>query len=174
VSRQRLHLDGRQCGNFNYSTVVTKHGASTATERRRHIALTGKRDAQRRQPSRPRDRERDDNHHLFRRHTHEQRGRDTDDPVTANSAGTATATASVTATESDPNSANNSSRQRRITGSTLIVITNADSGTGSLRQAILDANAGVCLNPCTIAFHLPGAQLTVRALSALPAVAART
>jgi uncharacterized repeat protein (TIGR01451 family) len=94
-------------------------------------------------------------------------------PVIANSTGTATLTASVTATESDPNSANNSSAASvSITGSSLIVTTNADSGSGSLRQAILDANAGVCTAPCTIAFNLPGGQLTITPPTSLPAITA--
>jgi uncharacterized repeat protein (TIGR01451 family) len=94
-------------------------------------------------------------------------------PVTANSTGTATLSASVTASESDPNSANNSSSfSVGITGSTLIVTTNADSGIGSLRQAILDANAAVCTAPCTIAFNLPGGQLTITPPTSLPAITA--
>jgi hypothetical protein len=94
-------------------------------------------------------------------------------PVIANGTGTATLTASVTATESDPNSANNSSAASvSITGSSLVVTTNADSGSGSLRQAILDANAGVCTAPCTIAFNLPGGQLTITPPTSLPAVSA--
>jgi hypothetical protein len=94
-------------------------------------------------------------------------------PVIANNTGTATLNASVTATESDPNSGNNSSAASvSITGSSLIVTTNADSGIGSLRQAILDANASVCTAPCTIAFNLPGGQLTITPPTSLPAISA--
>jgi len=160
-------------GNFNYSTVVTNHGASTATNvvvtiaLPANVTLSGA-------PSSTQGSCSGTTTITCSVGTLTNSAAATQTiPVTANSAGTATATASVTATESDPNSANNSSTASAgITGSTLIVITNADSGTGSLRQAILDANAGVCLNPCTIAFNLPGAQLTVAPLSALPAVAA--
>ena len=57
---------------------------------------------------------------------------------------------------------------------TFTVTTAADGGAGSLRQAILDANAmqvtggGACA-PHTIVFAIPGAELhTIRPLSALP------
>ena len=58
---------------------------------------------------------------------------------------------------------------------TFTVTTDADSGAGSLRQAILDANAltivggGAC-SPHTIVFAIPGTELhTIRPLSPLPA-----
>ncbi|HEV7894110.1 MAG TPA: choice-of-anchor Q domain-containing protein [Pyrinomonadaceae bacterium] len=53
---------------------------------------------------------------------------------------------------------------------TLTVTNTADGGAGSLRQAILDANANVGTD--TIAFQIPGAGVhTITPLSALPAVA---
>jgi parallel beta-helix repeat protein len=39
---------------------------------------------------------------------------------------------------------------------TTEVTTTADSGSGSLRQALLDAASGACASPCTIAFALSG------------------
>jgi hypothetical protein len=58
---------------------------------------------------------------------------------------------------------------------TFTVTTTADSGSGSLRQAILDANAltivggGAC-SPHSIVFAIPGTELhTIRPLSPLPA-----
>lgn len=54
--------------------------------------------------------------------------------------------------------------------STFTVLNTADSGAGSLRQAILDANASPGLD--SIAFNIPGAAAhTITPTSALPAVA---
>jgi uncharacterized repeat protein (TIGR01451 family) len=95
--------------------------------------------------------------------------------LTATGAGTASITASVTATETDNIAGNNSSVTNvGVTGSsTMVVTTNADSGTGSLRQAILDANnSSVCPAPCTIAFNLPSGQQTISPPTSLPAVTA--
>jgi uncharacterized repeat protein (TIGR01451 family) len=95
--------------------------------------------------------------------------------LTATAIGTAVLNASVTATESDSNSSNNTTSSSVAVGGTssLIVTTNADSGTGSLRQAILDANTGsVCIAPCTISFNLPGGQLTITPATSLPAITA--
>jgi uncharacterized repeat protein (TIGR01451 family) len=94
--------------------------------------------------------------------------------VSTTAAGTATATGSVTATETDSNSGNNSSSASvNVTSSGLFVTTNADSGVGSLRQALINANNGaVCPAPCTIGFNLPGGQLTIAPPTALPAVTA--
>ena len=95
--------------------------------------------------------------------------------LTATSTGSAVLHASVTATETDPIAGNNSSATSvGVTGSsTMVVTTNADSGTGSLRQAILDANnASVCPSPCTITFNLPGGQQTITPPTSLPAVTA--
>ena len=56
-----------------------------------------------------------------------------------------------------------------LSGATYMVTTTADSGPGSLRQAILDANA----NPGTdaIAFNIPGTGVqTIVPLTALPVI----
>lgn len=58
----------------------------------------------------------------------------------------------------------------------LVVNTN-DSGGGSLRQAILDANSGACAAPCSIAFNIPGPApaggvWTIQPLSGLPLITA--
>ncbi len=93
--------------------------------------------------------------------------------LTATVTGSAVLHASVSAIETDPVAGNNSSATSvGVTGSsTMVVTTNADSGTGSLRQAILDANNGsVCPSPCNITFNLPGGQQTINPTSALPAV----
>jgi uncharacterized repeat protein (TIGR01451 family) len=95
--------------------------------------------------------------------------------LTATGTGTAVLNASAAATESDTNSSNNATASNVGIGgtSTLFVTTNADSGTGSLRQAILDANnAAVCNVPCTIGFNLPGGQLTIAPPTSLPAITA--
>jgi hypothetical protein len=94
--------------------------------------------------------------------------------VSTNAAGTATASGSVTATETDPSNTNNSSSASvNVTSSSLVVTTNADSGGGSLLQAIINANNGaVCPSPCTITFNLPGGQLTIMPTSSLPAITA--
>jgi hypothetical protein len=56
-----------------------------------------------------------------------------------------------------------------VMGSTFHVTTTADSGPGSLRQAILEANAVFGLN--AIAFNIPGAgPQTISPLTALPAI----
>jgi hypothetical protein len=94
--------------------------------------------------------------------------------VSTISPGTATANGSVTATETDPSNTNNSSSASvNVTSSGLVVTTNADSGVGSLRQAIINANNGaICPSPCTITFNLPGGQLTIAPTSSLPAITA--
>jgi uncharacterized repeat protein (TIGR01451 family) len=95
--------------------------------------------------------------------------------LTAAGFGTAVLNASVSAAQSDPNGSNNTTTSSVAIGGTssLFVTTNADSGTGSLRQAILDANnASVCTAPCTIGFNLPGGQLTITPPTSLPAVTA--
>ena len=52
---------------------------------------------------------------------------------------------------------------------TLVVTTTSDSGSGSLRQAILDANATNGLD--SIVFQIPGtAPFTITPLAALPAI----
>jgi len=51
--------------------------------------------------------------------------------------------------------------------STITVTNLNDSGAGSLRAAITDANTGACTSPCTIEFSVAG---TINLLSALPAI----
>ncbi|HEX7830096.1 MAG TPA: hypothetical protein VF787_10585, partial [Thermoanaerobaculia bacterium] len=53
-------------------------------------------------------------------------------------------------------------------GPSTITVTNLnDSGAGSLRAAIIDANTGVCPSPCTIQFSVAG---TINLVTALPAI----
>ncbi|HEX9492110.1 MAG TPA: hypothetical protein VGA33_02505, partial [Thermoanaerobaculia bacterium] len=47
---------------------------------------------------------------------------------------------------------------------TTAITTGADSGPGSLRQAILDANSGACASPCSISYGSTG-FLTVAPLT---------
>ena len=42
-----------------------------------------------------------------------------------------------------------------VLADTRLVTSNADSGPGTLRQAVIDANTGLCLAPCTITFDAP-------------------
>jgi parallel beta-helix repeat protein len=56
----------------------------------------------------------------------------------------------------------------RTVPSTFVVTNNADAGAGSLRQAILNANAHP--GPDSIVFHLPSGQNTINLQSALPAI----
>lgn len=58
--------------------------------------------------------------------------------------------------------------------SNLFVTTTADSGPGSLRQAILDANAFACANDLTISFDIPGSGVqTIAPLTPLPDITRR-
>jgi hypothetical protein len=50
---------------------------------------------------------------------------------------------------------------------TIELTSNGDSGPGTLRQAILDANSGTCASPCSITTQ---GQLSVQPLSPLPAI----
>jgi hypothetical protein len=52
-----------------------------------------------------------------------------------------------------------------------------DSGPGSLRQGILDANSGACASPCFIGFNIPGAPgpdgtFVIQPLTTLPRITA--
>ena len=51
-----------------------------------------------------------------------------------------------------------------------IVTNTADSGAGSLRQAVLDANASAGLDTITFAIGSPGSQQTIQPTSALPSI----
>ncbi len=76
--------------------------------------------------------------------------------ATANEGGTRTNSVAASATEADPNNANDvGTATVTITGDNTLVVTNSNaSGTGSLFQAMLDADAGVCPSPCTITFNI--------------------
>jgi uncharacterized repeat protein (TIGR01451 family) len=94
--------------------------------------------------------------------------------LTATGFGTAVLNASASATQSDSNNSNNTTTSNVAIGgtSTLFVTTNADSGTGSLRQAILDANNASVCTACTIGFNLPGGQRLITPPTSLPAITA--
>jgi fibronectin-binding autotransporter adhesin len=88
--------------------------------------------------------------------------------ATASAGGTAIVSASATANEADPAPANNNSGNLAcaVLGSnTMTVVANTDAGSGSLRQAIIDAIGGVCTAPCTIAFNLPAGSRRILPLS---------
>jgi uncharacterized repeat protein (TIGR01451 family) len=90
--------------------------------------------------------------------------------VTANEGGTRMNAATADANETDPVPGNDTGTATvTVTGdSTLVVTTNNPFGTGSLWQAITDANAGVCPAPCTISFNM-GATVIGVALPPLTA-----
>jgi uncharacterized repeat protein (TIGR01451 family) len=90
--------------------------------------------------------------------------------VRPTAAGTITNTASVSSSLTDPNTANNSATESTFVSGATFTVTNANnSGPGSLRQAILDANATVSTQ--TIAFNIPGSGVhTITPLSALPPI----
>ncbi|HKS22367.1 MAG TPA: IPT/TIG domain-containing protein [Thermoanaerobaculia bacterium] len=92
--------------------------------------------------------------------------------ATATAGGTAITTASATANESDTNATDNTNQaaSAAVTSTTIIVRTNADSGTGSLRQAILDADSGVCGPNCIIGFNVPAGQETISISTSLPSL----
>ena len=79
-----------------------------------------------------------------------------------------------TATETDADNLTSAQSSPFDVNITAAVVTNtADSGAGSLRQAILDANAATGVGTITITFDIPGtlgAPQTIDLLSALPAV----
>ncbi|HYM14148.1 MAG TPA: right-handed parallel beta-helix repeat-containing protein, partial [Dehalococcoidia bacterium] len=80
---------------------------------------------------------------------------------TATAASTSTATPTATATSTPTATAT-------VTGTTFTVTTNADSGAGSLRQAILDSNA-TTPGPNAIRFNIaPGGLQTIALASPLP------
>src|SRR4051812_36525628 len=62
--------------------------------------------------------------------------------------------------------------ERRLPPATFVVTSTGDSGPGTLRQAILDANAAAAPND-TIDFTIgPGGVQTIAPLSPLPAITA--
>jgi Concanavalin A-like lectin/glucanases superfamily/Domain of unknown function DUF11/IPT/TIG domain/Ig-like domain CHU_C associated/G8 domain len=89
-------------------------------------------------------------------------------PATANPA--MTNTAAVDSAEHDPNAANDTSSATVaviVPAGSISVSSMADSGPGTLRQAIEDANNGLCAEPCAINFGNGG---TITLLSELPAI----
>ena len=83
-------------------------------------------------------------------------------------------TASITTSVGDPTASNDTSTTTvSVVSPTpgITVTSAADSGPGTLRQAILDANNGICSAPCTIGFNLAPVQPIVLA-SALPPLTA--
>lgn len=82
----------------------------------------------------------------------------------------------VSATATDPfgntsEFATNVTAVSTVAAATITVINTNDTGVGSLRQAILDANANIAAGPDTIAFNIPGSGVqTNRPASALPVI----
>jgi uncharacterized repeat protein (TIGR01451 family) len=95
--------------------------------------------------------------------------------TTASSTGTQSITATVSATEADPTPANNATTLTVAVSGSSVVVTNVnDSGAGSLRQALLDAQSAVCTSPCTIAFNIATPPFKIEPVPGLPAVASNT
>ncbi len=92
--------------------------------------------------------------------------------LTTGGAGTSNVTGSATATELDPNPANNSlSLSLGVTGNPLTVTNTSDGGEGSLRQALLDAQIGLCTGtPCNIGFNIGAGPFVIAPQSNLPAI----
>jgi fibronectin-binding autotransporter adhesin len=83
--------------------------------------------------------------------------------------GTHTVTGSASASEGDAVAGNNSAVEDvEVSGASMEVTNNSDAGPGSLRQALLDAQSGLCTLPCTITFNIPPAALTITPVSDLP------
>ncbi|HKR66963.1 MAG TPA: hypothetical protein VJZ00_24765, partial [Thermoanaerobaculia bacterium] len=93
------------------------------------------------------------------------------DLTTTSTAGTHSVTGTASATEGDPIPSNNSvAASAQVTGGTITVVNTNDSGTGSLRQALLDAQSGVCTAPCSIAFNIPSGPFVITPASLLPSI----
>lgn len=90
--------------------------------------------------------------------------------ATPGGAGDFTTTVALSATEADPDATNHmDSVVSNVLVPTLTVTNTNDSGAGSLRQAILDANAAS--NPDRIAFAIPGGAVpTITPTTPLPAI----
>jgi uncharacterized repeat protein (TIGR01451 family) len=94
------------------------------------------------------------------------------DLTSTSTAGTHTITGNATATEADAVPGNNSVvGDVEVTGAGVVVTNINDSGPGSLRQALLDAQTGVCTSPCSISFGIAAPPYTIMPTSDLPAVA---
>ena len=89
-------------------------------------------------------------------------------PTTANPI---TVVVSITSDQGESQTANNvATATTTVTGPTAMVTNTNDSGAGSLRQAILDANANAATTE-TISFNIPGAGVrTITPLSPLPTI----
>ncbi len=91
--------------------------------------------------------------------------------VTTATSGTQVVPANVTATEADSIPANNSlTYEIGVTGSTVTVVNTNEAGTGSLRQALLDAQNSVCTFPCSIDFNIPAPPYKIQPLTNLPSI----
>ncbi len=90
--------------------------------------------------------------------------------------GTQSITGNADATEADPNAGNdNLTLSVAVAGGTVVVTNTNDSGTGSLRQAMLDAQNAVCTSPCFITFNIPSAPpFVIQPATNLPHVASDT
>ncbi|MEO8378993.1 MAG: hypothetical protein ABI779_04940 [Acidobacteriota bacterium] len=85
--------------------------------------------------------------------------------------GTHSITGTGAATEIDPNTGNESiSPAVSVTGSSLTVTNTDDTGAGSLRQALEDANNGVCTLPCAIDFNIGSGPFIIQPATELPAI----
>jgi uncharacterized repeat protein (TIGR01451 family) len=89
--------------------------------------------------------------------------------TTGNVPGTHTVTGSAFATETDPDTSNNSiPTSVGVTGNAMTVVNTNNSGTGSLRQALLDAQNGLCVSPCAIGFNIPAPPYVIQPPVDLP------
>jgi uncharacterized repeat protein (TIGR01451 family) len=92
---------------------------------------------------------------------------------TSNVPGTHTVTGSAAAAETDPDGSNNSiPTSVGVTGNALTVVNTNDSGIGSLRQALLDAQNNVCVAPCAIGFNIAAPPYVIQPALDLPQLAA--
>jgi hypothetical protein len=93
---------------------------------------------------------------------------------TGTTPGTHYVTGSATQLEADSNLSNNSiPTMVQVIGASLTVTNTNDSGAGSLRQALLDAqNTSACPAPCAIQFNIGSGPFVIQPQSDLPAVAA--
>jgi uncharacterized repeat protein (TIGR01451 family) len=93
------------------------------------------------------------------------------DLASGSTAGTHTVTGTANATEADPVPSNNSIAPAvQVTGGTVVVTNTNDVGSGSLRQALLDAQNFVCTSPCSITFNIPAPPYKITPLSDFVAI----
>ncbi len=86
--------------------------------------------------------------------------------------GSHTVTGTGSANETDPTGGNNAAVANvSVAGSTLVVTNTNDSGAGSLRQALADANGGVCTPlPCSITFNIGSGPFVIQPVTAFPTI----